>query len=305
MKVKAGYDIIGDTHGFADQHEELLAKFGYKNFIHPKGRKLIYLGDGPNRGAQQKRNHDLYRAALEAGHESVLGNHELKAILYLLRNRRGRYLRPHTEENVMEHARFLYDFPFGSEEHQMAIRLYQRYPVLLRKKEFNVIHAFWSADAIKTIQPYLNANGTLKQKAYEAYTQPGHKQFHDALALLLKGPVYPLPPGASIINSKGEIKTEARYFWWRDNKEEMASLADHGDQFVGNLDPDQTEQFLSLKDTFRYAAKKPLFIGHYNLLTQPDVENPQVLCLNYKDHVVGYRWNEGDKGFDPAKLVCV
>src|SRR5688572_5004475 len=154
--MKAGYDLIGDTHGLADQHEELLRKFGYKNFVYPKGRKLIYLGDGPNRGPQQRRNHELYRAALAAGHESTLGNHEFKAIMYGRRNRRGQYLRPHTEENIIEHARFLYDFPFGSAEHQAALRLFERFPIFLRKKGFNVVHAFWSADAIKTVQPYLN-----------------------------------------------------------------------------------------------------------------------------------------------------
>lgn len=303
----SGYDIIGDTHGYAAQHEELLAVLGYKDGVHPKRRKIIYLGDSINRGPEQIKNLKIHRDMINAGTaRMIMGNHEFKAIMFWRQNKNGEYLRSHTDENVFDQRAFLEAFPFGSYEYREAIRFFETLPLYIRTKGFDVVHAYWDPRALSACRPFANASGVLGDASYEASEQDNHKRLKNAISLLTKGPVYSLPEGMSILNSKQEIKEKARIFWWRNGgAEDIASLADHGDQFAELLKPEDKETFLSLKSQFKRSSRKPLFIGHYNMLSQPDIEHPAVACLNYKDRIVAYRWNHGDKGLDPAKLVCV
>src|SRR5690606_35411518 len=40
------FDVIGDIHGCADEHSELLERLGYDGAgVHPEGRRLVFLGD--------------------------------------------------------------------------------------------------------------------------------------------------------------------------------------------------------------------------------------------------------------------
>lgn len=97
------FDIIGDLHGCADELEELLGKLGYvpqpiaptgdddpepppvelfwsgSAYVHPEGRRVIFLGDLVDRGP---RNLDVLRiveAMVRTGHGiCVPGNHDMK-----------------------------------------------------------------------------------------------------------------------------------------------------------------------------------------------------------------------------------
>ncbi len=50
------YDIIGDIHGCFEELETLITKLGYQRqkniFVHPQGRKLVFVGDATDRGPQ-------------------------------------------------------------------------------------------------------------------------------------------------------------------------------------------------------------------------------------------------------------
>ncbi len=314
----SGIDFIGDTHGQAERHETLLRVMDYEKvpgkhlYRHPDARMVIYLGDAINRGGQQRSNLAIHRTMVEeADAQMAMGNHEFKAIAYARKFNDG-YLRSHSDEHVAEHAIFLYEFPLGSSQHRDAIRFFETLPIYIRTKSFNAVHAFWSAAAIKTIQPHLHKKThTLKESAYNLYgrqkEQPDKPEgpFKKSLDLLLKGPSFQLPPGVTVTKTSGEIKDETRIFWWLKDEDPLATLADHGDQFVNQLESKDVQDFYAFKNQFRYASQRPLFIGHYNLQTEAEVGASSVACLNYKDKICAYRWNEGDKSLDSAKLVCV
>ena len=82
------FDIIGDIHGCATELKQLLSKLGYVNldgtYIHPEGRKAVFLGDFCDRGP---RNAEVLRIAMDMVKKgsalAVPGNHDAKLIKYL------------------------------------------------------------------------------------------------------------------------------------------------------------------------------------------------------------------------------
>ena len=89
------FDIIGDVHGCFDELQTLLDELGYvvnrepERFVvsHPRGRRLVFVGDLVDRGPGVADCLRLAMDAVEAGTAlCVPGNHEVK----LLRKLRGR-----------------------------------------------------------------------------------------------------------------------------------------------------------------------------------------------------------------------
>jgi protein phosphatase len=94
-KDEAGpFDFIGDVHGCASELEELLAKLGYAReegaaftdsaFIHPAGRKAVFVGDLADRGPRVVDCFKIVMAMERAGSAlCVPGNHDDKLKKYL------------------------------------------------------------------------------------------------------------------------------------------------------------------------------------------------------------------------------
>jgi protein phosphatase len=88
------FDVIGDVHGCAAELEELLGLLGYEPadgaYVHPAGRKAIFVGDLVDRGPRIVDSVRIVRAMVERGSAfAVPGNHEMK----LVRALRGRDVR--------------------------------------------------------------------------------------------------------------------------------------------------------------------------------------------------------------------
>ena len=95
------FDFIGDVHGCCDELEELLVQLGYEarpiedsgpgwssiRFVHPAGRKAIFVGDLVDRGPRIVESLSLVRNMVASGNAlCVPGNHDMK----LLRKLRGK-----------------------------------------------------------------------------------------------------------------------------------------------------------------------------------------------------------------------
>jgi protein phosphatase len=98
------FDVIGDVHGCGDELESLLRQLGYEEtalaeddpawgrraFLHPGGRKAVFLGDLVDRGPRIVDTVRLVRNMVRAGAAlCVPGNHDVK----LLRKLRGKDVR--------------------------------------------------------------------------------------------------------------------------------------------------------------------------------------------------------------------
>ena len=87
------YDIIGDVHGHASLLKKLLLKMGYVktngSFYHSH-RKAIFVGDFINRGPEIRKSVRIIRSMVESGNAfAILGNHEINAIIYYLKDKNG------------------------------------------------------------------------------------------------------------------------------------------------------------------------------------------------------------------------
>jgi protein phosphatase len=85
------FDIVGDVHGCCDELETLLVTLGYGRdgaaWVHPEGRRAVFVGDLVDRGPRILDVLALARTMVEAGSAlAVPGNHDMK----LLRKLRGR-----------------------------------------------------------------------------------------------------------------------------------------------------------------------------------------------------------------------
>ncbi|HTV49369.1 MAG TPA: polynucleotide kinase-phosphatase, partial [Phycisphaerae bacterium] len=100
------FDIIGDIHGCYDELIELLNKLGYQPqgpgsaYVHPQGRKIIFLGDIVDRGPRIIDVCRLVKAMVDAGVAlCVPGNHDIK----LLKKLRGKNVQiTHGLEKTLE-----------------------------------------------------------------------------------------------------------------------------------------------------------------------------------------------------------
>ncbi len=87
--VHGPFDIIGDIHGCYEELCELLEKLGYKQdeqngYVHPEGRKAVFVGDLCDRGPQNVNVLKLVMAMTASGNAyAVPGNHDNKLERYL------------------------------------------------------------------------------------------------------------------------------------------------------------------------------------------------------------------------------
>jgi protein phosphatase len=83
------FDIIGDVHGCGDELEALLGQLGYlpdqdSGYVHPQGRRVIFLGDLVDRGPRVLDCLNLTMRMVAGGSAlCVPGNHEYKFLRWL------------------------------------------------------------------------------------------------------------------------------------------------------------------------------------------------------------------------------
>lgn len=94
-----GFDIIGDIHGCTLELNEMLLTLGYdiswitgvegegSSYVHPDGRKLVFVGDITDRGPDSVATLRMVKLALEGGHYAVMGNHDNKLMRALKGNK--------------------------------------------------------------------------------------------------------------------------------------------------------------------------------------------------------------------------
>lgn len=78
------FDIIGDVHGCYDELVQLFGELGYKQFIHPAGRKPVFVGDLVDRGPKSPEVLKLVMRLVKEGKAlCVPGNHDVKLLKWL------------------------------------------------------------------------------------------------------------------------------------------------------------------------------------------------------------------------------
>jgi len=320
-----GYDIIGDIHGQGDMLEALLKKMGYRHdgqcYRHDS-RRAIFVGDFIDRGPQQLKTLGLARPMIDAGAAlAVMGNHELNAICWHTPDpdRPGDYLRPRTgslgEKNRTQHGAFLAEVGEDSPAHADIIRWFKTLPLWLDLPGLRVVHACWHPRYMNWLKAngHVDEHGRLLEDRYPAASrEPASREEKDspgpsvfkAVETVAKGIEVPLPNGESFRDAQGTVRHRARVRWWDGpgGTYRTSALVDRATR--KNL-PDEK---LPAHAWPALPEDKPIFFGHYWLKGRPEIQAPNIACVDYSaargGDLVAYRWS-GESRLSKDKFIQV
>lgn len=309
------YDILPDIHGQADLLAATLSDLGYREtrgaWRHSDAdRRAIFLGDFIDRGPKQAATLDIVRRMTGEGVAlAVMGNHELNALLYHANDpETGLPLRRHGAMETGQHARFLDEFPLGSDEARDALGWMATLPLFLELPELRVVHACWHAPSIALIERQL-CGASLEGDRLLAVSRKG-SPLRDAVETVLKGPEVRLPNGTRLIDKDGHARKKSRIAWWVQGvetwSEVVASWPDDHPRPEGVLEADTRDR---LREAAYPAEARPVFFGHYWLAGTPRLQAPNALCLDYSagkgGPMVGYRFDRLDapRALDLSRLT--
>lgn len=325
----AGYDVIGDVHGCADELRDLLDAMGYRStgpndaYWHPS-RLAIFVGDLIDRGAQQKQVLEIVKAMVDAGTaRMVLGNHEFNAMAYATEwpDKPGKYLRPHddptdprSKKNEDQHAAFLKQL--SDDERDFYLRWFWTQPLWLDLGELRVVHACWHEDSIALVRRELGGDRfTKKDQLARASTRDD--PLYNAVETLLKGPEISLADHdqPSYRDKDGHLRDRARMSWWNADASTLRSLAEMG----GNFTTEDHAPYPDLPDLevaaehrgYVYTHQVPVFYGHYWRSGQPRHQHDwtdYTACVDFSAVKAGtltaYRWS-GERQIQPKNYFSV
>ncbi len=303
-----GVDFIGDIHGCSAQLERLLQTLGYvrrDGIYQHSERRVIFLGDFIDRGPEQRSTLEIVRPMVERGGASaVLGNHEFNAICYAT-SLNDSFVRPHTEKNQHQHAAFLEEYPFGSDEHRDAISWFMTLPLYIDTSAFGVVHACWCEESFRALGPHLSGTGRLSQSTLSHY-EDRSSPVHLAIETILKGPEHALPAAFAFRDKDGHARSHARLKWWTSSDLAVSRRLEFGG---AELSSEQLAELdLLAPPPAHPAPTKPVFVGHYWLRGEPGPLSEYVVCVDYsvakRGKLAAYRWS-GEPLPVRDNFVCV
>lgn len=320
MKVP-GYDIIGDIHARYKTLLKLLTKLDYhkddKCFRHKDGRKLIFLGDLPDRGNEHHETFSLIRDMVEQEQAIVLmGNHELFAIRFSFPSLRKKIIKNCIKNGVNLHGTFQKAYPIDSETYVKLINWFKKFPIFIESQDgiFRGIHACWDDDSIallkKTLRKELNDEAGLisyflDEKSIIKYAYE-NGAFTRAIDMCLKGPEVEVPPGYLYINNRMQRKTRARIKWWKASFQDSEWIEGSWYQTLKLKDRLMINRKLNLlfegsglSDNYRGFT----FIGHYFINKPPSLLTDQICCLDFAGGITAYRLDKGCTKLFPKQLI--
>lgn len=314
-----GYDLIGDVHGCAKVLERLLQKLGYRKvqgvYQHAK-RRVVFLGDIVDRGPYIREALLLVHAMVQKGSaHMVLGNHEYNALTYCtkakgLLNNCVEYLRPHTSANAHLIAETLEQYVHHPEEWKEMLQWFRSVPLFMEfgdaqnENIFRVVHACWDHDIVAQHKAVFGDGHFDENFLHQSVLNLTPES--NAIQLLTRGVVFPLPAGVKVVTQDGHSRSTFRTKFWADKAQTYGDLLFQPDPI-----PVEIAALPISKDhrtnMVRYGLDQPpLFVGHYWLKGQPKPITNNIACLDYSavkyGRLVAYRM-DGEQQLQPQKFV--
>ena len=210
------YDIIGDVHGHADELRSLLKNMGYKIkddcYYHPN-RKAVFVGDFINRGPKIRETIILIRKMVEKGSGyAILGNHEMYAVLYYLRDIEGKYYKKRIPKYQLLINQTIEEFLPFKEEFKGHLKWLRTLPMFLDFGAIRVIHACWDDNNIKLLRE--NITETRLTKTVLREIALNGTKFSKSFWESCKGIDFQLPRDLLIFDEEGRPHRSFRMKWW-------------------------------------------------------------------------------------------
>lgn len=276
------YDFIGDIHGYADRLEALLRHLGYEkrrgSYTHPE-RKVIFLGDYIDRGPQIPETLHLVRDMVEHNQATaIMGNHEYNALCFHFENREGGHLRPHSINNIMQHAETLRQFQHREAEYEDFLEWFLTLPLYYEvPDQFRAVHACWDERHIQQLREVLPSDKLSPTLIYEA-SQPS-SAIYPAVEDTLKGRELSVPEGVVFLDKDGVQRHTFRIKWWENPRE--STYQSISVEKIETLPDTGIDMHVLGHDGYYHEAQVPVFFGHYWLKGQPYLTRHNVCCLDF------------------------
>jgi diadenosine tetraphosphatase ApaH/serine/threonine PP2A family protein phosphatase len=291
------YDIIGDVHGEADKLKELLLAMDYKLqngvFTHNQ-RKAVFVGDFINRGPKIRETLQIVRSMVEKGSAlAILGNHELYAIFYQLKDIEGKFYKKRNKYRLAINQT-LDEFKAYPDEWKSHLKWMRTLPLFLELNGIRVVHACWNDANIEILKSTFT-EGKLKKsilRQIAVNNSPLARSFWETT----KGIDFELPKDLLIYDNTGTPHRTFRMKWWENHHSKTFKDISLESRF--SL-PDYTIPHEIIQHRELYPAKAPLvFFGHYCLKQCCSILTKNLCCVDScvtrTGKLVAYRWN-GEK----------
>lgn len=146
------YDIVGDVHGEHEALLNLMLNLGYDaDGNHPKGRKLIFIGDLCDRGPDSPAVIFLVQKLVNSGAAfCILGNHEMNILMSEPRDGSSWFF----ESRVAKEPHYL---PYVKPDLDVKNRIldfFKTLPIALESDDLRIAHAAWDTSHIETLSKY-------------------------------------------------------------------------------------------------------------------------------------------------------
>lgn len=304
------YDIIGDVHGFATLLKRLLLEMGYTKseigYSHPT-RKAIFVGDFVNRGPEIRKTIRIIRKMVENGNAlAILGNHEINAITYFLKDKTGEPLVKSTQKNYLSLYKTINQFPIEKSEQWIShLRWMRELPLYLDLGDIRIVHACWSDQAVETIAEAESQGMSKKSMFRKIYNKP-KSEISKSVSTLTKGIDFKMPADIKIVNNKGVSSRSFRMRWWE--HAEGKTFEDISFESKFRL-PDYDIPQQLIPELIPYPEDAPIvFFGHYCRFKGPFVIKSNICCVDScvagSRNLTAYRWS-GEKELTEENLVVV
>jgi hypothetical protein len=303
------YDIIGDVHGYAALLKKLLHQLGYtkseSGYSHPT-RKAVFVGDFVNRGPEIRKTIRIVRKMVENGNAlAILGNHEINAIVYYLKDKDGSPLIKSPGKNFLSLYKTINQFAAYAEEWKSHREWMQELPLYLDLNDIRIVHACWSEPAIEALKT-VEAEGRSRKSIFRKAHKKSKSSISKSVSILTKGIDFNMPGDLKIINNKGVSPRSFRMRWW----EEVAGKTFEEISFESKFVLPQYEipkQIIVQNNP--YPENAPIvFFGHYCRHIGPHIVKPNICCVDSciagTKILTAYQWN-GEKVLDASNLIHV
>ncbi len=300
------YDIIGDVHGRAELLKGLLKELGYKKkngfYMHSE-RKAIFVGDFINRGPQIRETVRLVRSMVEEGNAlSILGNHELNAIIFNLKDKVGGRFYKRTSKLRLNLFQTLSEFSLYPDEWKSHLKWMRTLPMFLDLDKIRVVHACWKDENIDLLRQTMSASKL--KKSFLRKIIKNNSEVSKAFWQTCKGIDFQLPNDLLIFDDMGRPHRTFRSKWWVD----PAGMSFKDISFESRFElPNYTIPSEILKPQKAYTDDAPIvFFGHYCLKNGGNIISNNLCCLDScvsrNGKLTAYQWN-GEDILLPQNLV--
>ncbi|WP_208179842.1 metallophosphoesterase [Sinorhizobium medicae] len=204
--------VIPDLHADPDRLHKSLASQSGRGTIAFLG-DLIDAGKGVNAPDDLAVLMTVQKLVAQGDAVTVMGNHELNAILFHRTGTDGQPLRSHTAKNRRQHQSFIDRFGIGSPEALDWVSWFLTLPLWLEVDGLRLVHACWSDEAIAIISAR-RPDGRLHSEDLPEIAGEA-TPFGRAVKTLVSGPEVALPAGRFFSDVNGHLRNQVRLAWWR------------------------------------------------------------------------------------------